>query len=335
MNEIKEFLEQLEKSNKFSKSKEIILNFIKKNKELQVSEIKKLLKITVDNYQVFGIFNSWNNSDNKTCQDFYSKYVDVLIEERQSLDEDALKRLYKVFNAIYLSYLRADNDRKDIFLYHGNSVITSLSFIKNKKLFSRKYGDENAIMQTYQNSDEKDKKQDIYNDIFFDNSDIGKNNICAYGPIIFVFDAEKILHLDIEIKVTKDNPFNIKENEDMYFSNLQEIKKEMQEGKHKFHRQFKHHSTIKNFAYLDITEENLKYIIIENHKNVDEVFQLNQDGKIYSSIELKKILDNALKKANLSDVEVKVRDEKNDKYCPKMSTDVEELWSTNLEVLYK
>ena len=116
---------------------------------------------------------------------------------------------------------------------------------------------------------------------------------------------------------------------------MQEIKKEMQEGKHKFHRQFKHHSTIKNFAYLDITEENLKYIIIENHKNVDEVFQLNQDGKIYSSIKLKKILDNALKKANLSDVEVKVRDEKNDKYCPKMSTDVEELWSTNLEVLYK
>lgn len=59
------------------------------------------------------------------------------------------------------------------------------------------------MQQTYQKSDEVDKQKDIFNDIFFDNCDIGKNGPCYYGPITFVFDAEEILRFAREIKITK------------------------------------------------------------------------------------------------------------------------------------
>ena len=120
---------------------------------------------------------------NNEVREFISKYVDILMKNKKDLNQDTLNNLNSVFSAIYLLSLRAENNKEDIYLYHGNSVITSLSFILNKKLFSRKYDEDNVIPQTFQKSDDKDKEQDIYNNIFFDNSDIGEANICAYGPI--------------------------------------------------------------------------------------------------------------------------------------------------------
>lgn len=338
MNENKKFLEDLRNSKKFKKTLDVIINFKESDKELNISEIIEMINIIVENGQVFGVLRPWEDGEypnNKKVREFISEYVDILSEDKESLDEYTINNLNKVFNAIYLCYLRADNKKEDIYLYHANSVITSLGFILNKKLFSRKYGEDNFIPQTRQRSDSKDKKQGIYNDIFFDNSDIGEDKICAYGPITFVFSAKEIFYSSKEVKVTNENPYNVKNYESMYFSGLLEIKKEMNEGKYRFYRQIQYHTTIKNCDYIELKKENLKYIIIENYKNHEEVVQLNKECRVHSSIKLDEIFKKALRNANLNEVEVKIREHNVNKHVPTMATELEELWSSDLEVLYK
>ena len=325
-------------SNSFKKTIGVIISFKESNKELSISEIIEMINIIGENGQVFGVLRPWKDGkfpNNKKVREFISEYVDILSEDRESLDEYTINNLNKVFNAIYLCYLRADNEKEDIYLYHTNSVITSLGFILNKKLFSRKYGEDNFIPQTRQRSDLKDKEQGIYNDIFFDNSDIGEFKICAYGPITFVFSAEEIFNLNKDVKVTSENPINLEEYANMYFSGLLEIKKEMKEGKYKFYRQHQYHTTIKNCDYIELKKENLKSIIIENYKNHEEVVQLNKECRVHSSIKLEEIFKKALRNANLNEVEVKIREHKVSKHVPTMATELDELWSSDLEVLYK
>lgn len=338
MNENKKFLEDLRNSKRFKKTLDIIINFKESDKELNISEIIEMINIIVENGQVFGVLSPWEDGEypnNKKVREFISEYVDILSEDKESLDEYTINNLNKVFNAIYLCYLRADNEKEDIYLYHANSVITSLGFITSKKLFSRKYGEDNFIPQTRQRSDSKDKKQGIYNDIFFDNSDIGEDKICAYGPITFVFSAKEIFDSSKEVKVTNENPYNVKNYENMYFSGLLEIKKEMNEGKYRFYRQINYHTTIKNCDYIELKKENLKYIIIENYKNHEEVVQLNKECRVHSSIKLDEIFKKALRNANLNEVEVKIREHNVNKHVPTMATELDELWSSDLEVLYK
>jgi hypothetical protein len=328
----------LRNSNSFKKTIDVIISFKESNKELSISEIIEMINIIGENGQVFGVLRPWKDGkfpNNKKVREFISEYVDILSEDRESLDEYTINNLNKVFNAIYLCYLRADNEKEDIYLYHTNSVITSLGFILNKKLFSRKYGEDNFIPQTRQRSDLKDKEQGIYNDIFFDNSDIGEFKICAYGPITFVFSAEEIFNLNKDVKVTSENPINLEEYANMYFSGLLEIKKEMKEGKYKFYRQHQYHTTIKNCDYIELKKENLKSIIIENYKNHEEVVQLNKECRVHSSIKLEEIFKKALRNANLNEVEVKIREHKVSKHVPTMATELDELWSSDLEVLYK
>lgn len=338
MNENKKFLEDLRNSKKFKKTLDVIINFKESDKELNISEIIEMINIIVENGQVFGVLRPWEDGEypnNKKVREFISEYVDILSEDKESLDEYTINNLNKVFNAIYLCYLRADNKKEDIYLYHANSVITSLGFILNKKLFSRKYGEDNFIPQTRQRSDSKDKKQGIYNDIFFDNSDIGEDKICAYGPITFVFSAKEIFDSSKEVKVTNENPYNVKNYENMYFSGLLEIKKEMNEGEYRFYKQIQYHTTIKDCDYIELKKENLKYIIIENYKNHEEVVQLNKECRVHSSIKLDEIFKKALRNANLNEVEVKIREHNVNKHIPTMATELEELWSSDLEVLYK
>ena len=325
-------------SNSFKKTIDVIISFKESNKELSISEIIEMINIIGENGQVFGVLRPWKDGkfpNNKKVREFISEYVDILSEDKESLDEYTINNLNKVFNAIYLCYLRADNKKEDIYLYHANSVITSLGFILNKKLFSRKYGEDNFIPQTRQRSDSKDKKQGIYNDIFFDNSDIGEDKICAYGPITFVFSAKEIFDSSKEVKVTNENPYNVKNYENMYFSGLLEIKKEMNEGEYRFYKQIQYHTTIKDCDYIELKKENLKYIIIENYKNHEEVVQLNKECRVHSSIKLDEIFKKALRNANLNEVEVKIREHNVNKHIPTMATELEELWSSDLEVLYK
>ena len=354
MNENKKFLEDLRNSKSFNESLDVIYNFNKRDKGLDKSEIIEMINIIVENGQVFGVLRPWtdiNFKKNGMVREFISKYVDILSEDKESLDEHTINNLNKVFNAIYLLLLKDDIEKEiekgkekekgkgkeKVYLYHANSVITSLGFILNKKLFSRKYGEDNFIPQTRQRSDSKDKKQGIYNDIFFDNSDIGEDKICAYGPITFVFSAKEIFDSSKEVKVTNENPYNdnVKNYENMYFSGLLEIKKEMNEGKYRFYKQIQYHTTIKNCDYIELKKENLKYIIIENYKNHEEVAQLNKEYRVHLSAKLEEIFKKALRNANLNEVEVKIREHNVSKHVPTMATELDELWSSDLEVLYR
>ena len=304
-----------------------------------------MINIIVDNEQVFGVLRPWTDKNfkkNSMVREFISKCVDILSEDKESLDEHTINNLNKVFNAIYLLLLKMGIEKGEVYLYHANSVITSLGFITSKKLFSRKYGEGTGLLQTYQKSDEGDKQKDIFNDIFFDNSDIGEENICYYGPITFVFRAQEILHSEREIKITRYNPIeNLKEP--LYFSSLSEIEEQRlkykKEKKKKiFNKIFKHHTTIKNCNFIEITKDNLECIMVEYVDNVAEV----KSAECYSSEKIKKMLECALDKSNLKGVKVIIRDE-NDKKKRKSrskdgnpySTGMEELWSSDLGVLYK
>ena len=345
MNENKKFLEDLRNSKSFNESLDVIYNFNKRDKELDKSEIIEMINIIVENEQVFGVLRPWTDKNfkkNSMVREFISKCVDILSEDKESLDEHTINNLNKVFNAIYLLLLKMGIEKGEVYLYHANSVITSLGFITSKKLFSRKYGEDTGLLQTYQKSDEGDKQKDIFNDIFFDNSDIGEENICYYGPITFVFRAQEILHSEREIKITRYNPIeNLKEP--LYFSSLSEIEEQRlkykKEKKKKiFNKIFKHHTTIKNCNFIEITKDNLECIMVECVDNVAEV----KSAECYSSEKIKKMLECTLDKSNLKGVKVIIRDE-NDKKKRKSrskdgnpySTGMEELWSSDLEVLYK
>lgn len=345
MNENKKFLEDLRNSKSFNESLDVIYNFNKRDKELDKPEIIEMINIIVENEQVFGVLRPWTDKNfkkNSMVREFISKCVDILSEDKESLDEHTINNLNKVFNAIYLLLLKMGIEKGEVYLYHANSVITSLGFITSKKLFSRKYGEGTGLLQTYQKSDEGDKQKDIFNDIFFDNSDIGEENICYYGPITFVFRAQEILHSEREIKITRYNPIeNLKEP--LYFSSLSEIEEQRlkykKEKKKKiFNKIFKHHTTIKNCNFIEITKDNLECIMVEYVDNVAEV----KSAECYSSEKIKKMLECALDKSNLKGVKVIIRDE-NDKKKRKSrskdgnpySTGMEELWSSDLGVLYK
>lgn len=345
MNENKKFLEDLRNSKSFIETLDVIYNFNKRDKELDKSEIIEMINIIIENEQVFGVLRPWtdiNFKKNGIVRKFISKYVDILSEDKESLDEYTINNLNKVFNAIYLLLLKMGIEEGEGYLYHANSVITSLGFITSRKLFSRKYGEDTGLLQTYQKSDEGDKQKDIFNDIFFDNSDIGEENICYYGPITFVFRAQEILHSEREIKITRYNPIeNLKEP--LYFSSLSEIEEQRlkykKEKKKKiFNKIFKHHTTVRDCDFIEITKENLKCIMIECVDNIAEV----KSAECYSSEKIKKMLECALEKSNLKGIKVIIRDE-NDKKKRKSSskdensysTGMKELWSSDLEVLYR
>ena len=346
MNENKKFLEDLRNSKSSEETLNIIINFKESEKELNTSEIIEMINIIVENRQVFDDLKLWKDYDypeNDKAREFISKYVDILNENKESLNQYTLNNLNKVFNAIYLLLLKNDIKKEEVYLYHANSVITSLGFITSKRLFSRKYGEDTGLPQTYQKSDEVDKQKDIFNDIFFDNSDIGKENICYYGPITFVFRAQEILHSEREIKITRYNPIeNLKEP--LYFSSLSEIENQMiryvegEDGGYLFHTKFKHHTTVRDCDFIEITKDNLERIMVECVDNVAEV----KSAECYSSEKIKKMLECALDKSNLKGVEVIIRDKKTKKNHDSRSKDgnpystgMEELWSSDLEVLYK
>ena len=346
MNENKKFLEDLRNSKSSEETLNIIINFKESEKELNTSEIIEMINIIVENRQVFDDLKLWKDYDypeNDKAREFISKYVDILNENKESLNQHTSNNLNKVFNAIYLLLLKNDIKKEEVYLYHANSVITSLGFITSKRLFSRKYGEDTGLPQTYQKSDEVDKQKDIFNDIFFDNSDIGSKVICYYGPITFVFKAHEILHSEREIKITRYNPIeNLKEP--LYFSTLSEIENQMiryiegEDGGYRFHTRFKHHTTVRDCDFIEITKDNLERIIVERVDNVAEV----KSAECYSSKKIKKMLECALEKANLKGIKVIIRDKNNEKEKDSRSKDgnpystgMEELWSSDLEVLYK
>jgi len=121
--------------------------------------------------------------------------------------------------------------------FHANTVLTSLTFIRERALLSRKFVEQNNLIQTDQKSDEKDKKYGVWDDVFLDAFDIHKkyNKRNLYGPVMFVFKLEMLLSPSIsQALVTKCNPINWSDtltNDDKYYSSIDQIKDDYLTGK--------------------------------------------------------------------------------------------------------
>lgn len=112
-----------------------------------------------------------------------------------------------------------------LYLFHANTVASSISFILAGGLLSRGDVEKRNIFQTPQASDHKDKLFDVWNDIFLDAEDLhakfNRNN--KYGPVLFKFSIDFLLDDDLEIWITKSNPIDWAEKlreSDRYYTNV-------------------------------------------------------------------------------------------------------------------
>lgn len=121
--------------------------------------------------------------------------------------------------------------RKGInYLYHANTLITSLSFIELGGITSRGRIEKLGLQQTPQNSDYIDKKYDIWNDIFLDTTDLHNYSYSGwyrqnlYGPILFELKTELLIDDNLNnIWITTNNPTNWRSNtSENYFTNVDE-----------------------------------------------------------------------------------------------------------------
>lgn len=122
-------------------------------------------------------------------------------------------------------------------IYHADTVITSLSFLKAGGICSRQYLDRNKLPKTRQYSDCDDQYFNVFNDLFFDSVDIhGRaRQYNKYGPVLFVFDLQMLLQENFanRIFITKSTPCYWKtylECNDRYFTSLDELGRGFKKG---------------------------------------------------------------------------------------------------------
>jgi hypothetical protein len=125
-------------------------------------------------------------------------------------------------------------------LHHANTVATSCSFLGLGGLASRELVAKRGLPQTPQDSDEIDKKFEIWHCIFVDHVDIhnragrvkGPNQ---YGPVLFVLDLRVLLGLPKEtnVFVSKKNPIYFRTGEkarDRWYQSADELAADLQFG---------------------------------------------------------------------------------------------------------
>lgn len=121
-------------------------------------------------------------------------------------------------------------------LYHANTFSTSITFLKEKSLLSRKYVEDHHLFQTAQYTDTKDKQFDIFDDIFLDAMDIHTEftRPNKYGPFLFSFNLDILLSKSIKsIRITKMNPsrWNQAQSEiDWYYNDLNDFDAKYKKG---------------------------------------------------------------------------------------------------------
>ncbi len=182
-------------------------------------------------------------------------------------------------------------------LFHANSVKTAIDFIRRQELYSREFGAGLGI-QTPQRSDADDQAMGIFNDIFFDNSDIPhytRTNTSAYGPVMFVFNPE-IIKDNASVLLTKTNPMlsTTLLFKDLYYFNVDDIRDNMDYSMH-FLSTIRQHTTIHNVAELPF-EDLLFAIYIEK-----------QRGRTGRENDLKTLIRQELNNVGLNHVPVAIR----------------------------
>ena len=209
-------------------------------------------------------------------------------------------------------------------LFHSNSVSTSLDFIRQGHLYSRRHGYEAATEQTQQRSDELDRELGIDNDIFFDACDIphyAGSHTSAYGPVMFVLDPDILSDDDVAIRITKFNPINIDDEQrttvhygDLFYKNTQELREAMRYSGARFMQDYGHHVTVVNKETLAFGQH-LKMICIERHPS--------GNGQ---EIGLKEIIERELRNEGMNDVRVVIRPEVPEEMYI-YANSIEELWA--------
>ena len=325
-----EFIEKLSENRDF-KHTHLAVQELDKGVEWTQEERKQLLDIAAQCGQVYGTLAYEGNS---RVRDFYREILKNYTGVQDENVDRVIKKVLTIDNEEIYEFL--DENKQEILkrekmarvwedeehgikvsscdgLYHANSVSTSISFIKNKMFYSRQYGEEHfQTNQTGQVSDDSDKSDGIYNDLFFDNCDIRafSNKHSAYGPISFVMDEKILLDSDISVRITKENPgnagttnpFGEKPYTERYFTSIEELNEHKWEDsptnekfKISFRTQFGHHTTFWNKSTLKLTPENLKYILLE--RNPDE----------NTTLQVKKRLEEELAAVGLQNVPVILR----------------------------
>lgn len=131
----------------------------------------------------------------------------------------------KIDNTQLHSFLRSQNITH---FHHANTVATAISFIKNGGLISRGDIERLGEFQTKQESDPEDIQYDVWGDVFLDTVDLHgffpRQNL--YGPVLFKFNMDFLLHENLDIWITKTNPMfwipSMPRNE-RYFQDMSDI----------------------------------------------------------------------------------------------------------------
>ncbi len=122
--------------------------------------------------------------------------------------------------------------RDSKFLYHANSVETSISYLRYGSVFSREKCVEYKFPQSSQWSDKLDQKYGIWNDIFINFSDLHQNfkKPNSYGPILFCFNINRLFDYLLKngsnLGITKINPNRWEEQHqdvDKWLSNFEGV----------------------------------------------------------------------------------------------------------------
>lgn len=205
-------------------------------------------------------------------------------------------------------------------LYHANTVLTSLTFINNRSLLSRGYVESNNLNQTPQSSDNEDKKYDVWNDVFLDGKDFSTyfNKPNHYGPVLFVMKLDLLNSPSFsKVLVTKSNPWYWKDhyqNNDRYYSSIQEIEKYYLSGSKNMHAMIM-------FTFRDTNNEMklnkfCERIILDRSQNEN----FNQESE--SSIR------NALKENSLGHINLEIREKNISSYSSMVLNKITNLFKT-------
>lgn len=184
-----------------------------------------------------------------------------------------------------IKQLLIDNEVE--YLYHANTVATSISFLLKGGLLSRGAVEEINYTQTPQQTDELDKRLGVYFDIFFDSDDIHARakDLNKYGPVTFVYSIDILDTLkDKVVKITKDNPIRWSEitpEEDRYFTELIPLRFEYRKGA------FQQHLLICDMHEPLLFNPYLVKIIIDN-PNIDNTTHFDKAVNAIQTILAKK-----------------------------------------------
>lgn len=154
-------------------------------------------------------------------------------------------------------------------LHHANSVATACQFLKTKSLLSRGTVERLGVYQTPQSSDDIDKRNGIWFDVFADSVDIHNRakRANAYGPVMFVFDTDLIKSSYTgRIWVTKLNPtkWSGKTENERWFQNKKDLEENLVKGRFDQMLVFRHCGGALPF------KKYLKKIILDDPKLKDE-----------------------------------------------------------------